>query len=572
MFKKIFFSSLILFILFILFLIFSKPVSSIQDVNVTPEISIVDEDGTEIMHYIANHKTTPIELDKVNQKCIDILLNIEDKSFYKHSGFNLNRIFKTIISNIKKNQSHGASTITQQYIKNVYLSNEKSLARKLKELYYAIKLEQATSKDEILAGYLNCIYLGNDIYGIANASKYYFNKSYTDLTIQEMTTFVALLNAPTYYSNHLDELETKKNKLLKILLENTIITQEEYDIAIAPIQFHYNTNIYDSNLLFYVDGVIREYKALNLNPKFNQIVTIKTKYSPSINKNKFRTSANYAAIAVDKKGYILSMMGDKDYYTSSFNIATQGKRDIGSTIKPILYYEALKCGFTTSTTYYSAPYSFTYHNEKITINNYGGSYPYKSITMREALATSDNIYAIKTHQAIGFKTLANHFKHYDIEAKGLPSLALGSVGMSLYDLTRIYSQFFTEGTYLEFRYIEYIHMNQQKVYSRIIKKEQFGENAYFAKIKNLMASTFDPSIPHATGSSLSQFLKTKCYGKSGLTDFDSYMMGFNEDVLIGVWSGYLDNSLLEDATVKRLPKDIFLNLINAYEKKSSETN
>ena len=163
MFKKIFFSSLILFILFILFLIFSKPVSSIQDVNVTPEISIVDEDGTEIMHYIANHKTTPIELDKVNQKCIDILLNIEDKSFYKHSGFNLNRIFKTIISNIKKNQSHGASTITQQYIKNVYLSNEKSLARKLKELYYAIKLEQATSKDEILAGYLNCIYLGNDI-------------------------------------------------------------------------------------------------------------------------------------------------------------------------------------------------------------------------------------------------------------------------------------------------------------------------------------------------------------------------------------------------------------------------
>ncbi len=277
----------------------------------------------------------------------------------------------------------------------------------------------------------------------------------------------------------------------------------------------------------------------------------------------FSTSANYASIAVDKDGYIVSMIGDKDYYSSSFNITTQGKRDIGSTIKPILYYEALKCGFSTKTSYYSAPYTFSYHDDLVTINNNASIYPYKNISMKEALATSDNIYAIKTHQALGFKTLANHFKTYNIAAKSLPSLALGSVGISLYDLTRIYSQFFSEGIYLEFKYIESVSRDNQVIYVRSYNHKKYGEEKYFKEIKNLMSSVFDTSIPHSTASSISHRLKTKCYGKSGLTDYDSYMMGFNEDILIGVWAGHLDNQLLEDSTTKRLPKDIFAELLNA---------
>ncbi|MDE7213345.1 MAG: penicillin-binding protein, partial [Anaeroplasmataceae bacterium] len=435
---------------------------------------------------------------------------------------------------------------------------------KIKELYYAIKLEQAASKEEILTGYLNCIYLGHDIYGIANAAKYYFNKSYVDLNVSEMTTLVALLNAPSYYSNHLEELENKKNTLLSILLNDGIITLDEYQEALGPIEFQITSHLYNSNLLFYADGVIKEFNSLKLNSKFNKLITIKTKYNRKMNQLHFQTSANYASIAVDKDGYILSMIGDKDYHTSSFNIATQGTRDIGSTIKPILYYEALKCGFSPSTSYYSAPYTFSYHDELVTINNNASIYPYKNITMKEALATSDNIYAIKTHQALGFKTLANHFKTYNIAANSLPSLALGSVGMSLYDLTRIYSQFFTEGIYLEFKYIASVYREEQVIYVRTFKHKKYGDAQYFKTIKNLMASVFDSSIPHATASSISSRLKVPCYGKSGLTDYDSYMMGFSDDVLIGVWAGYLDNQLLEDINTKRLPKEIFTKLLNAY--------
>lgn len=562
--KKIFLIITIPFFVLILFLFCFQPLDSIADINTTPELSITDENDVEIMHMIHGHKTTPIDITRLDPINIAILLNIEDKNFYKHTGFNINRIVKTIISNIKKNESHGASTITQQYIKNVYLNNKKSLGRKVKELYYAIKLEQVSSKDEILAGYLNCIYLGNDIYGLADGAKYYFNTTYDRLSISQMTTLVALLNAPSYYSNHLEELEEKRNKLLKVLKEDAIITEEEYTEAIRPLVLHINKNIYNSNLLYFVDGVLKEFESLELRSKFNKPYIIKTKYKQSMNSFSFNTTANYASIAVDKDGYILSIIGDKDYYTSSFNIATKGKRDIASTIKPILYYEALKCGFTPETSYYSGPYSFSYHDEIVTIKNFSSIYPYKNISMREALATSDNIYAIKTHQALGFKTLANHFKNYQIEANSLPSLALGSVGMSLYDLTRIYSQFFTEGTYLNFKYIEAIQRDEKTVYQRVMKHKILGVPKHFKTIKSLMSSTFDPNLPHSTAGSYAKYLTSKCYGKSGLSDYDSYMMGFNENVLIGVWAGHIDNAPLEDIETKRLPKEIFIRLINSY--------
>lgn len=562
--KKIFLSLLIFFIFILLLLFFFQPIDSIEDLHTTPEISILDSENKEIIHLIQNHKTTPIELTKMKKQNIDILLDIEDKSFYKHSGFSINRIFKTIFSNMKNKTSYGASTITQQYIKNVYLNNQKSFTRKLKELYYAIKLEQVASKNEILTGYLNCIYFGHDIYGIANAAQYYFNTNYEDLTINQMTTLVALLNAPSYYSNHLKELENKKNNLLNTLLNDGIINLEEYMSASVPIQFYITPHLYNSNLLYFTDGVLKEFNSLKLNSKFNKIFQIKTNYNSKMNQLYFPSKANYASMTVDKDGYILSMIGDKNYYVSSYNITTQGTRDIGSTIKPILYYEALKCGFSPNTSYYSAPYTFTYHNELVTINNNASIYPYKAITMKEALATSDNIYAIKTHQALGFKTLANHFKIYNIKANSLPSLALGSIGMSLYDLTRIYSQFFTEGIYLDFKYIVYIKRDNQIIYTRNFKHKTYGEERHFRTIKNLMSSVFDPSIPHSTASSISSKLKTKCYGKSGLTDYDSYMLGFSDNVLVGVWAGYLDNQVLEDTTTKRLPKEIFLNLMNSY--------
>ncbi|MDE5714498.1 MAG: penicillin-binding protein [Anaeroplasmataceae bacterium] len=560
--KKIMIALSSIFIILFLFLFFFQPIESIYDITKGKEFSIKDENNQEILHLINQHKTTPINIEKMNKKNIDILLTIEDKSFYQHSGFNIGRIFKTIFSNLKNNKSEGASTITQQYIKNVYLSNNKTLSRKIKELYYAIKLEQAVPKNQILEGYLNCIYLGNDIYGIADASHYYFNKSYEDLSIKEMTTFVALLNAPTYYSENIEKLNERKNILLKSLLKQNVITNEEYETTITPIQFHYNKNIYNSNLLFYVDQVLKEYEKINIPNKFNQVIEIETAYRPSMNEIKFNTDGDYASISVNKEGYILSLIGGKDYTSSKFNIATKGKRDIGSTIKPLLYYEALKCGFSTNKSYYSSPYSFTYQNEKVTIKNNNSNYPNRNITMKEALAASDNIYAIKMHQELGFKTLANHLKKYKIDTDPLPSLALGSIGMSLYDLTRIYTQFFTEGKYYSLSTIRTVKVRNKVLYTKQPKYKILGESKYFKQIKDLMQYTFDSTIPNATAANLSPYLKNKCYGKSGSTLYDSYMIGFNEKVLVSAWSGYIDNKELNEIEIKQLARKLFVNQIN----------
>ncbi len=542
-------------LLFIVIIIFYNPFNSIKDLYKS-HITILDNNNCVIANIINNHKTTLINIDDFNKKNIDILLNIEDKDFYKHSGFNLKRIFNTFFSNIFNNQRKGASTITQQYIKNVYLNNNKNIIRKIKELYYSIKLENKASKKEILEAYLNNIYFGNDIYGIADASKYYFNINYKKLNINQMTTLVVLLNAPTYYCNNLDKLELKKKAILKTLFKNGVINEEEYLSALKPLKMG-NYRIYDSDLLFYIDGVINEINSLNINKKN---IIIKTNYNKS-NLN-YNIDANYAAIVVDKNGYILSIIGNNDYYKSSFNIVNYGKRDIGSTIKPLLYYEALKCGYNINKEFYSAPYSFIYKNKLVTIKNNASIYPYKNISMRTALATSDNIYAIKMHQLLGYKTLANHLKKYNIITESIPSLALGSVGMSLYDLTKIYSQFFTEGYYLDFKFINEIYKNDKIIYKRKIKHKQLGEIKYFKEIKNLMSSTFDKSINHSTAGYLYDKLKTKCYGKSGLTDYDSYMIGFNDNILVGIWSGYLDNSYLNDSYIKKIPKEIFLNIIN----------
>ncbi len=546
---------IIIISLFISFILFYNPFDSIND-TYKSHITILDNNDCVIATIINNHKTTLINLDDFNDKNIEILLNIEDKNFYTHKGFNIKRIFKTFFSNICNNQKKGASTITQQYIKNIYLNNNKNIIRKIKELYYSIKLESKSSKKEILEAYLNNIYFGNDIYGIANASKYYFNVSYQNLNINQMTTLIALLNAPTYYSNNLDKLEIKKKSILRILLKNDVIDNEEYKNALKPLKIGEN-QIYSSDLLFYLDGVINEVNELKINKKN---IIIKTNYN-KIDLN-YKIDANYASIVVDKNGYILSIIGNNDYYKSSFNIVNLGKRDIGSTIKPLLYYEALKCGYDINKEFYSGPYTFMYKNELITIKNNSSIYPYKNISMKTALATSDNIYAMKMHQELGYKTLANHFKNYNIKAESIPSLALGSVGMSLYDLTKIYSQFFTEGYYLELKFIKEINKNDKIIYKRNIKYIQIGEKKYFKKIKELMASTFDNTINHSTAGYLQNKLKTKCYGKTGLTDYDSYMIGFNEDMLVGVWSGYLDNSYLKDSNIKRIPKEIFLNIIN----------
>jgi membrane peptidoglycan carboxypeptidase len=542
----------------ILICLFFNYIFSTTNINTNPKILILDDKDDEIVYLINGNKSNLIT--DINDKFVELLLFIEDKDFYNHNGFSVKRIFKSMYKNITKNTKEGASTITQQYIKNTYLSNEKTIFRKLKEIYLSIKIENQLDKNTILNEYLSCIYFGNNIYGIHNASLYYFNKNINLLTINEKISLIALLNAPSIYSNNLDEWNKKKNAYSLLLYENRLISEAEFIEASNDIILYINENYINSNKCYYIDQVMLEFNKLDLKEKFGKTVIIKTKYNKNSELIKSDLDINYSAISANKDGYITSIIGDKNYNKSTFNIAINGFRDIGSTIKPLLYYEAIKCGLKDMT-HYSEPYSFKYNNEIINISNSSSNYYHSNIDMKTAIATSDNIYAVKTHLTLGMNTLVYNLKKYNIKASPIPSLALGSIGMSLIDLVKIYTQFFNSGYYTNLRYIESLIINDIQ-HNYKASKKLISEPNICDEIKDMLGYVFSGSIKFATSSSIGRKLKTKCYGKSGLTDFDSYMIGFNEESIVGVWSGDINNNPLINSEYKKLPKELFCNLIN----------
>ena len=514
-------------------------------INENAIIQILDDENNEIILINNNHKTDTININDLTLKQIDYILKIEDKDFYNHKGFSLKRIIKASLTNIIKNEKQGASTITQQYIKNTYLNNNKTLTRKLKEILLSIKLENKMTKDEILTSYLSSIYFGNNIYGLKNAAKYYYSKDIKNLTDYELISLIALWNKPSIYSNNIDKWNNNTNIYLKKLGLNQ-----------NKIKLNINKNYISSNKLFYIDEVLNEFKSLK--KVSTKKIIIKTAYNKKLESLTTNKNIDYSLLVYDKKGYILTCIGGKDYQNNSYNIATTSKRDIGSTIKPLLYYEALKCGLKEKT-FNSNPYSFKYKNEITTIINKSGKY-YGNINMKKALAVSDNIYATKMHNTLGYNTLVYHLKKYNINSKPYPSLALGSVGMSLKELTNIYYQFFNNGLYITPKYIKQIKINNQEIEIKP-KTTKLLDKKICDEIHELLHAPFDLNIQNSTCSSIQKNTKIKLYGKSGTTDYDSYLIGFTDDYLISAWCG-TTNNYLTDKELKKLPKELFINALN----------
>jgi len=550
--KKIIFFIGIIIIFLLILSIYSYPI------NKNAQIIITNDNNEEICYVINNHLSNKENISKIKKRHIDFIIGIEDKNFYSHNGFDLKRIISSIFKNIFTGTSLGASTITQQYIKNTYLKNEKSISRKIKEIMLAIKLENSMTKDEILSNYLSSIYFGNNVYGLTNAAKYYFNKTTDNMNDIEMISLIALWNSPSVYSQNIDKWEKKKNSLVDYLYKINLINHTDKLILKNKIPLNINKSYINPNKKYFIDQVILEFKEYKIHSSFNENILISTKYNSSLESIQESCDASYCAIITNKEGYIISIFGDKSY-TDGYNIAINGKRDIGSTIKPILYYEAIKCGLEHYV-FDSSPYSYLYNNNKITVTNSSGFY-YGPIDMRHALAVSDNIYATKMHLTLGTNTLARHLKKYGINASPIPSLALGSISLSLKELNDIYTQFFTDGKYIKTKFISSINYNGINHKKPILEK-RLNDSNICLKIKSLLSAPFDSNIKHSTLSMLNNKLNTKAYGKTGSTLFDSYVIGFNDDYLISVWSGYKDGKILEDTQSKHIPKILFTKIIN----------
>ena len=407
-----------------------------------------------------------VNLDDISNYVKLATINTEDKHFYKHFGFDPLRIIKAIyVNTTSKSTKQGASTITQQYAKNLFLEFNKTWKRKIEEGWITLKLEIGYSKDEILEGYLNTINYGHGMYGIENASKFYFGKNAKELDLAEAAMLVGIPKSPSNYSPIINYSLAKKRQIsvLNSLYKNKKISKEELENAKnKELVIIGKTDKNDlSTVMYYQDAVMKELKKNNSIPK-SYLTTggIKIYTNLDMNaqkileesiKNNLNTDKNLQVASImmnPNNGKIIALTGGRDFNKSEYNRAIQSSRQVGSTMKPILYYAALENGFTSSTTFNSRETTFTFSNNKTySPKNSGNLYGNRPISLATAISYSDNIYAVKTHMFLGEDALVNMAKRLGITAKldEVPSLPLGTASINIIEMAAAYSAFANEG-------------------------------------------------------------------------------------------------------------------------------
>lgn len=572
----------ILFTFIYFFISFSPKI----DLKKTNNIIIYDKDNNVI--YKGNGSKEWINLKKIDKDLINATISIEDKRFYKHNGFDYIRIIKSFYNNAKSGSIvEGASTISQQYARNLYLNFDRNWNRKLKEAYLALKLEITYSKDEILEGYLNTINYGNGVMGIQNASKYYFNKSAEDLSLAESAMLAGIPGSPQEYSpiNNEKKAKARQKIILNTMVNNGYITKKEandaYNVKLTYYGKKDNLNLF--TLMYYKDAVMNELENLNIIPNdyldtngikiyTNFDIDAQSKMESALKNNiKEDSDIESASVMVENKtGKIIALVGGKNYEQSQYNRAIYSKRQVGSTMKPFLYYAALIDGFTASSTFLSEPTTFSLENGKTySPSNFGNIYPKKQIPLMLALAYSDNIYAVKTHLFLGEDALIDVAKKAGIKTKMEKnvSLPLGTEELNIMEMVNAYSTLANEGTKNNLYMIRKVEdLNKKVIYKHKNTSKTVLDYNYTFVLSSLLNNCYDSTlIDYNAPTCLSIKPKlTKTYAiKTGSTDSDSWIMGYNKDYTLGVWVGYDKNKNLSTGDSK-ISKNIWADTIENY--------
>lgn len=539
-------------------------------------IEIKDNEENTIDSFISNYKGNYVSIDNVSSDFILTLINTEDKNFYKHNGFDYKRIFKSLFDNLMSSSlSQGASTITQQLAKNLYLTSEKTWTRKIKEAFLSIKIEKKYTKDQILEFYINNVYFAHNLYGIYSASHYYFHKDPINLNFQESCLLVGVINAPNIYSPFIDieASKTKQKNIAYNLFLNDVITAEEYFNITSTntiLYGYFEDNNY--NNYYYYQGIMKELKSENLydenNTEQGLIIDsyLDNNIQSIIEKNsKIDLNNEELAIIVMKpySNQVLALLGGKNYLKSQFNRALESKRQIGSTIKPFIYYLGLCSGLSPLSKFKSEPTTFHFEDgSTYSPKNSNNIYAYKDITMIEALAMSDNIYAVKTSLVVGtdsIKSLLNKM-NADIENQTL-AISLGGIEITPLQLISFYNTLASEGTYYQPSFINKVSTsNGLTLYENNQKSSSILKYEECLMINHMLKSPFDSSlITYSTPTMNAYKTKNTFACKTGTTTSSSWTIGFNKEYTLLVYVGSDDNSSLSDYS---LSKKIWQNIAN----------
>lgn len=532
---------------------------------------IYARDGEHLLYEIHGaEQRTLVTLDMIPEYVKWATISVEDKNFYTHKGFDVKSIFRAIIIDIiRGGKAQGGSTITQQFIKNALLSNEKKISRKLKELILAYQIEKKFSKDEILQLYFNEIPYGSTAYGIQAASKTYFGKDIGQITIAEGAVLAALPKAPTYYSpwgNNKDKLLARQKRILDEMALEGHITQEEAQLAKQePIVFReVGDGIIAPHFVFYVKGLLTDIYGEKVVEQggLSVITTLdytKQRVAQDVvkkwgEKNISLNASNAALISIDPKyGDILAMVGSRDYFNKDIdgNVnVTIKKRQPGSSFKPIVYAAAFNKGYTPNTIIFDTVTNFDTTTSKPYIpHNYTGK-EYGPVSMKQALAGSLNITAVKTLYLAGVHTVIEFAKHMGYSSFENPddyglSLVLGGAEVTLLEHTYSFTAFSQEGKIM-------------KLVSLLEIKDKHGKTI-FKQTYEQPRDVFNPEIARQITDILSDpQAREYIFGKNpylslqgrpsavktGTTnDYrDAWTIGYTPSLVTGVWVGNNNNT------------------------------
>lgn len=542
-----------LFILLILWLAITAPLSKSLQPIAPPRITLLASDGTPIARNGAI-VDKPVDVGTLPPHVVQAFLSIEDRRFYSHFGIDPRGLARAFWSNaFGSGMTQGGSTITQQLAKFTFLTPERSLTRKAREMLIAFWLEGRLTKDEILERYLSNVYFGDNVYGLRAASLHYFYRQPERLTLSQSVMLAGLVQAPSRLAptKNPERAAKRAQLVLNAMVANNVITRAKADATpVARLDVRVRETLPTGT--YFADWAIPQARLLTESGYADVRITttLDARLQNIARKVVARSAvgnAQIALVAMRPNGEVVAMVGGRSYKDSAFNRATQAKRQPGSTFKLFVYLAALRSGMTPQSLIADTPINEGAYRPKNSGQNYRGD-----ITLEQAFAQSSNVAAVRLYQKVGGEAVARAATDLGVRSPLTmdQSMALGSSGLTLIELTAAYAG---------------VAGNQWPVEPHAIKREEqgwiewlfSGPRSFSSRTHGMLLDLLGATVNKGTGRAAR--LSIPAYGKTGTSqdNRDALFVGFAGDLVVGVWIGNDDNTPLRGVNGGGLPARIW---------------
>lgn len=554
---------------------------------------IYDRNGKLVANLFEQHRFYA-NYNELPPRLIEALVAIEDTSFFEHDGVNIDAIFRAILKMIKSGGKtmEGASTLTQQFIKNTELTPEKTLERKIREALLAYKMETILTKEQILERYLNFIFFGHGYYGVKTAAQGYFHKNLNELSLKEMAMLVGMPKAPSSFdpTKHLDLSISRANNVIARMYSLGWISKAEYDEAIKEVPKVYDDTLTQNVAPYVVDEVIKQLSpsipdlktggytiTLNIDLDVQEMAqnALQFGYDEIIKRDKDAnlSTLNGAMVVVNhQNGDVLALVGGVNYEKSNYNRATQSMRQPGSSFKPFVYQVAINLGYSPMSEVADISRVFeggAGNNEDWKPKNYGGNFQ-GIITLKQALTASRNLATINLALDIGIDVIYSKlsqmgFKNINPDL----SIVLGSFGISPLEFSKFYTMFGNYGTIKEPQIIKQVQKNGEVIMQFDSNETKVSDEGQAFLVLDMMKNV----VEHGTGRN-ARVPGIEIAGKTGTTNksVDAWFCGITPEIEALIWFGN-DNNKPMKATEggARTAAPVFREFLTQYLEKFPDT-